>query len=126
MSLPENIWITDGYTWLRPVGEYTYLGLNDYLLNDYGEVYSVELPEAGEDLETDGHFLTVETEQGLVDIYSPVSGQIMEVNDEVYDNPDLINIDPFGPGWLVIISMDEEISSDEMNHWKEYTQMRLQ
>lgn len=106
--LPEDIIIAGEYTWIRFEGNFVVVGLNEHIFYDFEEVCSVELPEVGEFIERDEDFLTVETNRGLVDIYSPISGQVMEVNEEIEEFPDLINIDPYGPGWLCIIEPDEE------------------
>jgi glycine cleavage system H protein len=118
--MPENIFLSGEYTWIRPEGEYAVVGLNEYILYDHMEVCSVELPEPGEEIEADGYFCSVETLNGYVEIYAPVSGQIMEINDEVCEQPELINMDPYGPGWLAIIAVDDEVDTDDLgvqSHW---------
>ncbi|MCK4259717.1 MAG: glycine cleavage system protein H [Halanaerobiales bacterium] len=95
------------YIWIERDGFYATIGLNEYLIRDFKEVYGVELPEVGEAIKTDDHFLCVETAEGLVAIYAPISGQVVEINNEILDDIDLINCDPYGAGWLVLIEVDE-------------------
>lgn len=120
MSMPQNIFLSGEYTWIRPEGDYVVVGLNEYILYDHTEVCSVELPEVGEEVEAEGHFCSVDTFNGYIEVYAPISGQVVEVNDEVLDHPDLINMDPYGPGWLAIVIPDEEMELDVQslqNQW---------
>lgn len=124
MNLPEDLFLSGEYTWIRPEGEYAVVGLNEYILYDHIEVCSVELPEPGEEVEADGHFCSVETLNGYVEVYAPVSGQIMEINDEVYEEPDLINFDPYGPGWLAVIAVEDDLDAESLrvqSHWWQET-----
>lgn len=108
MNKPEETIHTGLFTWCRAQGDYYFIGLSGALFNDYREVYSVEWPEEGTVFEKDGDFITVETEQGYVEIYAPFSGQIYQINDELVENPGLINEDPYGAGWLVLAEKYDE------------------
>ena len=113
MMIPEDIIIAGEYTWIKLNGNYVVVGLNEFIFEDFEEVCSVDLPEIGEFIAQDEDFLTVETNRGLLDIYAPLSGQVVEINEEIEEFPDLINIDPYGPGWLCIIEPDELGGGDD-------------
>lgn len=111
MNMP-NVIMAGKYTWIRPEGDYLVVGLNEYILHEFGEVASVDLPEVGDEVEEGDDLFTVETYKGMVAVYAPFGGQIIEVNDEIFDTPDLINMDPYGPGWLLILAPNEIIDLD--------------
>lgn len=108
MNIPEGTFHTGLFTWCRAEGDYYFIGLSDALFADYQEVHSVEWPEEGTVFEKDGDFITVETELGYVEIYAPFSGEIYQINDELVGNPELINEDPYGVGWLVLAERYDE------------------
>lgn len=101
-----------GYMWLQEADGIVTIGLNEEGLQDFEEISSVELPSEGEKIDTETVIGTIETDDGPLDIYSPVNGTILEINGQVIENPSLIQEDPYEEGWLVRIEASDE-SSDE-------------
>ncbi|MCG8639277.1 MAG: glycine cleavage system protein H [Desulfobacterales bacterium] len=103
--MTNEIIISGKYTWIRPNGKCLIIGLNCYLLDAGEYVWSVDLPEPGDDIYVDDYFVTVETSKGLVEVFSPITGYVEKINEEVLANPDLINYSPYEGGWLVVARM---------------------
>lgn len=102
MNIPEGTFPSGLFTWCRSQGEFYFIGLSEAIFADYQEIYSIEWPEEGEYFEEGGDFITVETELGYVEIFAPFTGEVYQINDELMENPTLVNQDPYGAGWLVL------------------------
>lgn len=102
-----------GYLWVQRDEGVITIGINEEGLQDFEEITSVELPPEGEKIEEDVVLGTIETDDGPLDIYSPVAGTVLEVNSQVVDEPALIQEDPFEEGWLIKIEADEDFDEDE-------------
>ncbi len=102
-----------GYLWVQEEDGVITIGINEEGLQDFEEISSVELPSEQERIEADVVIGTIETDDGPLDIYSPVSGTVVEINQQVIDDPSLIQEDPFEEGWLVRIEAEEELDEDE-------------
>lgn len=102
-----------GYLWVQQDEGVITIGINEEGLQDFEEISSVELPPEGEKVEADVVLGTIETDDGPLDIYSPVSGTVLEVNSQIVDEPALIQEDPYEEGWLIKIEADEDLDEDE-------------
>lgn len=102
-----------GYLWVQQEAGVITIGINEDGLADFEEITSVELPPEGEKIEAEVVLGTIETDDGPLDIYSPVSGTVLEVNSQVVSEPSLIQEDPYEEGWLIRIEADEELEDDE-------------
>lgn len=102
-----------GYLWIRQEDGVVTIGINEDGLEDFEEINSVELPAEQEKIDADVVIGTLETDDGPLDIYSPVSGTVIEVNTQVIEEPSLIIEDPYEEGWLVRIEADEDLDEDE-------------
>ena len=102
-----------GYLWVQQAEGVVTIGINEEGLQDFEEISSVELPPEGEKVEADVVLGTVETDDGPLDIYSPVSGTVLEINSQVIDEPALIQEDPYEEGWLIRIEADDDLDEDE-------------
>ena len=103
-ELPGDLEYTDEHEWLRREddGSVT-VGITDHAQAALGDLVYVELPEVDQDLETGGEMAVVESVKAATDVYSPVSGTVLEINEELADDPEKINADPYGDGWIVRI-----------------------
>jgi len=101
-ELPGDLRYTSEHEWLRPEedGSVT-IGITDHAQSALGDLVYVELPEVGQDLESGGEMAVVESVKAASDVYAPVSGSVLAVNDELADDPENINADPYGDGWIV-------------------------
>ena len=101
MDYPEDCKYTNEHEWVRIVGDNAEVGITHHAQDQLGDVVFVELPGVGTKLQAGGAFGAVESVKAVSDIYAPISGDIVEVNDELVDAPERINDDPHGQGWLL-------------------------
>jgi glycine cleavage system H protein len=102
-----------GYMWVKEEDGVITIGINEEGLQDFDEISTVELPAEQEIIDADVVIGTIETDDGPLDIYSPVSGTVIEINQAAIDDPSLILEDPLDEGWLVRIEPDEELDDEE-------------
>jgi glycine cleavage system H protein len=102
-----------GYMWFQKEDGIVTIGINEDGLEDFEEILSVELSPEGEKIDSDVVLGTIETDDGPLDIYSPVAGTVVEVNSQVIDNPNLIQEDPYEEGWLIRIEATEKAADED-------------
>lgn len=120
MTFPEDLKFTKEHEWIRVNGNIATVGISDYAQEQLGEIVFVELPDEGEEFGKDDAFGVVESVKSVNDIYSPVSGRIVEVNDPVVDSPEIVNEDPYAEGWLVKVEMSDLKELKELMTAKQY------
>jgi glycine cleavage system H protein len=110
MSIPKDLRYTRSHEWARVTGGKVTVGITHYAQDQLGEVVYVELPEVGTGTDTGEELGTIESVKAVAEFLAPVAGEVVEVNERLKDEPNLINEDPYGDGWLVKItgSLDEE------------------
>jgi glycine cleavage system H protein len=113
-KIPETLRYLESHEWVRVQGDKAYIGITDYAQDQLGDVVFVELPEVGERFEAKDSIAVVESVKAASDIYSPVSGTVLEVNEDLEDSPELVNQDPYGDGWMIVLSFDNEEEIDEL------------
>ncbi len=113
-ELPGDLRYTSEHEWLRPEedGSVT-IGITDHAQSALGDLVYVELQEVGQDLEVGGEMAVVESVKAASDVYAPVSGSVLAVNEELADDPEKINADPYGQGWIIRLQPTNGIDSDE-------------
>ena len=107
MDLPEELKYSKEHLWIRVEGNRAVIGLTDYAQHELGTISAVELPSVGDELEQDDSFGSVEARKTVADLYAPLSGPVVEVNEEVADTPEVVNDDPYDGGWLAVIEMSD-------------------
>ena len=113
MLVPDDLRYAETHEWIRPEGGIAAIGITDHAQAELTDIVYVELPQVGTVLEAKQAAAVVESVKAASDIYSPVSGEVVEVNAELESNPALVNTDPYGSGWLfkVKLSHPEEVAS---------------
>jgi glycine cleavage system H protein len=111
------------HVWVRVEGSEAVLGLSDYLQDQMGEVSKLELPDLGDVLRAGRGMGHVESEEASSPLEAPLSGEVVEVNLEALENPDLINLDPYAGGWLLRIRIDDPRELDELINEEEYAEL---
>ena len=108
---PENLHYTQSHEWVRIDGELGTIGITDHAQKELGEIVYLELPETGHVFNANEEFGTVESVKAVSELFSPISGEVVEINQAAVAEPGIINDDPFGDGWLVRmkLSTDEEV-----------------
>jgi len=101
MKVLDNLKYTAEHEWLRVDGEDAYIGVTDFAQHELGDIVFVEVETVGEVLEKGETFGTIEAVKTVSDMYMPISGEVVEFNDALVENPELINKDPFGEGWVI-------------------------
>jgi glycine cleavage system H protein len=107
MEFPEDIKYIATHQWIKPEGNTGTVGITDYAQDQLGEVVLVELPDVGSAVQKGAVFGTIESVKAVADLYSPVDGTVTEVNEAVYDEPNLVNDDPYGKGWMLKVEMTD-------------------
>lgn len=101
MNFPQNLKYTNEHEWIRLEGDIAYVGITDYAQDQLGDIVFVDIPAVGETLETGETFGTIEVVKTISDLFLPVGGEILEINEALEENPELVNQDPYGKGWLI-------------------------
>jgi glycine cleavage system H protein len=123
-EVPDDRRYTREHEWARAEGGRIFIGITDYAQDQLGDVVFVGLPEPGTEVAAGEPLGEVESTKSVSDIYSPVSGEVVERNDDVEATPELVNSDPYGEGWLVVVeasetSLDELLSADDYRRFLE-------
>lgn len=103
MNIPANLKYTNEHEWVRVEGDIVFVGITDYAQEQLGDIVFVDIPTVGETLNAGDTIGTIEVVKTISDIFCPVSGEVLEVNEALEENPALVNQDPYGEGWLVKI-----------------------
>lgn len=101
MNFPENLRYTKDHEWVRIEGDEAIVGITDFAQRELGDIVYVEVETVGQDLEAGAVFGTVEAVKTVSDLYLPLAGSVSEVNPALNSNPELVNSDPYGEGWMV-------------------------
>ncbi|WP_298039155.1 glycine cleavage system protein GcvH [uncultured Desulfuromonas sp.] len=107
MEFPEDLKYTEEHEWVLPEDDLVAVGITDYAQDALGDVVFVELPEVGVVLEAGKAFGVVESVKAVSDIYAPLSGEVVEINEELPDTPELINTSPYEDGWMIKIKVTD-------------------
>ncbi len=120
-DIPNNLQYTLKHEWIKVIdGEYVIVGITDYAQKLLREIVYVELPSVGKKASKGESCATVESVKSVSDIYSPISGEIFEINEELENEPDLINKEPYDQGWLFKIRINDKKELDELINSEQY------
>jgi glycine cleavage system H protein len=108
LSVPEELQYTRSHEWVRIEDGTATIGITDYAQEELGDIVYVELPEEGATFDAGDSFGTVESVKAVSDLYTPVGGEVVEVNEALNDSPEKINEDPYGDGWIVKLRFSDE------------------
>lgn len=123
MNFPTNVKYTSEHEWIRLEGEEAYVGITDYAQDQLGDIVFVDVTTEGETLEAGEVFGTIEVVKTVSDLFLPVGGEILEVNPELEEHPELVNQDPYGKGWLVRIRPTDVSEMDKLMDAETYKQI---
>ncbi|MFD2248488.1 glycine cleavage system protein GcvH [Pontibacter ruber] len=114
MNLPENLKYTKEHEWVRVEGDVAYVGITDFAQSELGDIVYVDIDTVDKQIGKDDVFGTVEAVKTVSDLFSPLSGTVLEFNDKLENNPELVNSDPYGDGWIIKLSVDNTAELDEL------------
>jgi glycine cleavage system H protein len=121
MEYPKGLRYSREHEWVMVEGDDTgVIGISDFAQAELGDVVYVEAPELGEKISKDDPFGAVESVKAVSDLYAPVSGTVVEVNDALPETPELINEDPYGEGWIIKVSLSDVDELDDLMNAEEY------
>ncbi|MCG8638463.1 MAG: glycine cleavage system protein GcvH [Desulfobacterales bacterium] len=120
LNFPETVRYSKEHTWAKLEGETAIIGISDYAQNELGEIVYIQLPDAEDVFEKSEEFGFVESVKTTSDLYMPLGGKVLEINSRLEDNPEIINTDPFGNGWMLKIKIDDPGEYDDLLEAKAY------
>jgi glycine cleavage system H protein len=120
---PKNLKYHREHDWARVEGDTAVFGLTSYAQETLGDIVYIELPEVGADVTSGTPYAEVESVKAVSDVYAPLSGSVVEINEEVVDAPELINESPFEDGWLIKIRLSDPSEIDDLMNAEEYEEL---
>ena len=119
-NIPENLRYSKDHEWIRVDGDVATIGITDYAQHSLGDVVYIDLPRAGDKLNSHEAFGSVESVKAVSEIFTPIAGEIAEVNDGLNDTPEAVNNDPYETGWMIKVKMENPLEADGMLSAAEY------
>lgn len=107
MNIPSNLKYSKDHEWVRVEGDTAYIGITDFAQSELGEIVIVDITTVGETLAREAVFGSIEAVKTVSDLFMPVGGEVSEVNPKLEDNPELVNSDPYGEGWMIKVKMTD-------------------
>ena len=114
MNIPANLKYTKEHEWIRVEGAEAYVGITDYAQSELGEIVFVDVDSVGETIEQGAVFGSVEAVKTVSDLNMPATGEVLEFNEKLNDQPELVNNDPYGDGWMVKITVNDPAELDNL------------
>ena len=104
---PEDLKYTKNHSWVKVEGETGRVGLTNYAQEQLSDIVTVELPEAGQEITSMNPFGSIESVKATMDLITPVSGEVVEINESLIDQPEKVNEDPYGQGWMILVKLKD-------------------
>lgn len=123
LNLPENLRYAEDHEWAMPVGDIFRVGISDFAQEQLGDIVFVELPRVGDSFERKQQFGTVESVKAVAELYLPLGGEIISVNTDLENSPELVNQDPYEKGWMVEIRSGNRAEFDDLMNKSTYLEL---
>ena len=123
LILPEELRYTDDHEWGKPEGDTIRVGITDYAQDQLGDIVFVELPEVGSTFQRGDEFGTLESVKAVSELYMPVGGEVVEINEALADAPEQVNSDPYGSGWMLVVKPDAAAEFQSLKDKHAYLEM---
>ncbi|GGB36361.1 glycine cleavage system protein GcvH [Virgibacillus dakarensis] len=123
MSLPKDLLYSEEHEWVKQEDGKVRIGITDFAQDELGDIVFVELPEEGDEIEADEPFGSVESVKTVSELYAPISGKVVEVNEELEDSPELVNESPYEKAWMVVVEPSDESEIDELLSAEKYEEV---
>ena len=114
MEFPKELKYSKDHEWLRVEGGNAYIGITDFAQGELGDIVFVDVDTEGEELEKEEVFGSIEAVKTVSDLFMPINGEVLSFNEKLEDDPELINTDPYGEGWIVKITISDVTELDEL------------
>jgi len=119
MKVAKGLLYTKDHEWIKVEGDVAFVGMADYAQHHLGDIVYVELPEIDDEIAKEDSFSAVESVKAAADIYMPISGKVVEVNEELIDEPALLNVDPY-ENWMIKVEITNKVELDELMTSEDY------
>jgi len=123
MNIPANLKYTKDHEWVRVEGDIAYIGITDFAQRELGDIVFVEIETIGETLDKETVFGTVEAVKTVSDLFMPISGEVLEANNEIGSNPEVVNSDPYGKGWMIKVKISNTADLAELLSSEDYQKL---
>tara|TARA_Y100000813_G_C23999093_1_gene274944 strand:- start:272 stop:649 length:378 start_codon:yes stop_codon:yes gene_type:complete len=123
MNIPENLKYTKEHEWIRVEEDFAYVGITDFAQGELGDIVFVELPNLEDEFNQNDIFGTIEAVKTLADLFIPISGKIVAVNEDLEGQPELINTSPYEDGWIVKIEVTNKEDLESLMNHKSYKEL---
>ncbi|WP_096436771.1 glycine cleavage system protein GcvH [Alteribacter populi] len=123
MSLPKEFKYSEEHEWVKTEGEKVRIGITDFAQSELGDIVFVELPEVGDDVEADEPFGSVESVKTVSELYAPLSGKVVEVNEELEDSPEFVNESPYEKAWMIVVEPSDASEQEKLMTAEQYEEM---
>ena len=120
MSIPEELQYTKTHEWIRREGDIATIGITDHAQDELGDVVFIELPDEGATFSAGDSFGVIESVKAVSDLYAPVGGEVVEVNEALNDAPEKVNEDPYGNGWMIKLRTSDEANLLSAEEYEEH------
>ena len=120
MNFPEGLKYTKDHEWIRVEGETAYVGITDYAQSELGEIVFVDVDSVGETIGRNEVFGSIEAVKTVSDLLMPVAAEVLEVNESLEDQPELVNQDPYGEGWVIKVKVEDTAQVEELLSVNDY------
>jgi glycine cleavage system H protein len=120
MDFPDNLFYTKEHEWIKIEGSTATIGITDYAQEQLGDIVFVDLPSVGQDLKREDTFGVVESVKSVSDCYAPLTGKVAEINEDLADNPQMLNEDCYGEGWMIKIALNDANEAKKLMKAAEY------
>ena len=123
MNIPNNLKYTKDHEWLRVEENVAFVGITHFAQSELGDIVFIDVDTEGESLEKEEVFGSVEAVKTVSDLFMPINGEVLEFNEKLEDNPELINSDPYGEGWIIKVSLNDESDMEDLLSSDDYKEL---
>ncbi|HZG69979.1 MAG TPA: glycine cleavage system protein GcvH [Chondromyces sp.] len=123
MSTPKELLYSEEHEWVKKEGENVRIGITHFAQSELGDIVFVELPEVGDEVTADEPFGSVESVKTVSELYAPISGKVVEVNEDLSDSPEFVNESPYEKAWMIVVEPSEPSQLDGLMSAEQYEEM---
>ncbi|WP_078429952.1 glycine cleavage system protein GcvH [Alkalihalobacterium alkalinitrilicum] len=123
MNLPQELKYSEEHEWVKIEGNKVHIGITDFAQSELGDIVFVELPEIGDEITADEPFGSVESVKTVSELYAPVSGKVVEINEGLDDAPELVNESPYEKAWMIVVELSDASELDKLMSAEKYQEM---
>lgn len=123
MNTPAELRYSEEHEWVKEEGEKVRIGITDFAQSELGDIVFVELPDVGDDITADEPFGSVESVKTVSELYAPVSGKVVEVNEELEDSPEFVNESPYEKAWMIVVELSDRSELENLMSAEDYEKM---